>query len=95
MDVIQLSQSDDGATVYVTAKLEKSQTVSDATSNSKRKKRLKIEHFGFFIRFNNCRSIVIFVLGVIVFISFCCYAGVLFYAAFHDCDPKLAGLVEV
>ncbi|XP_055296157.1 sodium-coupled monocarboxylate transporter 2-like isoform X2 [Sitodiplosis mosellana] len=40
------------------------------------------------------QSIVIFVLGIIIFISFCCYAGVLIYAAFHDCDPKLAGFVE-
>lgn len=41
------------------------------------------------------QSIAIFVAGIVIFISLCCYAGVLFYAAFHDCDPKLAGYVEV
>ncbi|XP_031619202.1 sodium-coupled monocarboxylate transporter 2-like isoform X2 [Contarinia nasturtii] len=40
------------------------------------------------------QSILIFVIGVIIFLSFCCYAGVLIFAAFHDCDPNLAGFVK-
>lgn len=41
------------------------------------------------------RSIFIFTIGVVIFISVCCYAGILIYARFYDCDPKTAGLVEV
>lgn len=39
------------------------------------------------------RSIAIFTIGVILFVSVCCYDGVLVYAHFWDCDPKTSGLV--
>lgn len=40
------------------------------------------------------RSIAIFTIGVILFVSVCCYDGILVYAHFWDCDPKTSGLVE-
>lgn len=33
------------------------------------------------------RAVRIFTFGVVVFISICCYAGLLIYAHYHNCDP--------
>jgi len=32
-------------------------------------------------------------IGWIILISFCCYTGLVIYAAFSDCDPIMKGLV--
>jgi Na+/proline symporter len=40
------------------------------------------------------QSIMIFTIGIIFFISCCCFAGLLIYAKYHDCDPLTAGLVR-
>lgn len=39
------------------------------------------------------KSLGLFTVGVSVFISLCCYAGLLVYTASGDCDPRSAGLV--
>lgn len=40
------------------------------------------------------RAIVIFTIGIILFISVCCFAGLLIYAKYWKCDPLTAGLVN-
>lgn len=40
------------------------------------------------------RAIAIFTIGIILFVSVCCYAGLLIYAKYHKCDPLTSGLVE-
>lgn len=39
-------------------------------------------------------AIAIFTVGIILFISVCCYAGLLVYAKFAKCDPLTSGLVS-
>lgn len=39
-------------------------------------------------------SIFIFTIGIIGFVSFCCYLGVLIYAVYHKCDPMLSGAIK-
>lgn len=39
-------------------------------------------------------SIFIYTIGIALFVSVCCYSGILVYAAFWKCDPKTAGLVD-
>lgn len=62
--------------------------------------------FFFLVEFNNCfkfinafiadyRAIAIFTVGVVLFVSVCCYAGVLVYAEYWKCDPRTAKFVEV
>lgn len=36
-----------------------------------------------------------FAFGISLFVLVCCYAGLLVYAAYFDCDPKLSGLIKV
>lgn len=40
------------------------------------------------------RAIVIFTIGIILFVSVCCFAGLLIYARYWKCDPLNAGLVN-
>lgn len=39
-------------------------------------------------------SMFIFTVGMAVFLSVCCYTGLLIYAFYEQCDPLKAGLVE-
>lgn len=39
-------------------------------------------------------SVLIFTVGMAVFLSVCCYTGLLVYAFYEKCDPMKAGLVE-
>uniref|UniRef100_A0A182P0H2 Sodium-coupled monocarboxylate transporter 1 n=1 Tax=Anopheles epiroticus TaxID=199890 RepID=A0A182P0H2_9DIPT len=38
-------------------------------------------------------SIALFTVAIGVFVSVCCYAGLLLYAKYYDCDPASVGLV--
>lgn len=40
------------------------------------------------------RAIAIFTVGIILFVSVCCYAGLLIYAKYWDCDPLTSGMVK-
>lgn len=40
------------------------------------------------------RAIAIFTVGIILFVSVCCYAGLLIYAKYWKCDPLTSGLVK-
>lgn len=40
------------------------------------------------------RAIVIFTVGIILFVSVCCYAGLLIYAKYWNCDPLTSGMVK-
>lgn len=40
------------------------------------------------------QSIAMFTVGISVFVSICCYAGVLVYANYHQCDPMQSGLIQ-
>jgi solute carrier family 5 (sodium-coupled monocarboxylate transporter), member 8/12 len=39
-------------------------------------------------------SILIFTIGIICFVSVCCYAGLLIYAKYWKCDPLISGMVK-
>ncbi|XP_059477404.1 sodium-coupled monocarboxylate transporter 2-like [Neocloeon triangulifer] len=39
-------------------------------------------------------AILILTCGIFTIVSMCCYSGLVVYAAFHDCDPMLRGLVK-
>lgn len=39
------------------------------------------------------KSMVIFLLGVIFFLTFNCGTGIIMYAYYHDCDPVKANIV--
>ncbi|XP_050077278.1 sodium-coupled monocarboxylate transporter 1-like [Anopheles maculipalpis] len=39
-------------------------------------------------------SIYMFVIGTAIFISVCCYTGLLLYGEYFDCDPASVGLVK-
>lgn len=39
------------------------------------------------------RAIVMFTIGIILFVSVCCYAGLLIYAKYWNCDPLTSKLV--
>ncbi|CAD7080203.1 unnamed protein product [Hermetia illucens] len=39
-------------------------------------------------------SIGVFTVGVFLFISVCCFAGLLIFAYYYNCDPKLSGLIQ-
>ncbi|KAL0276709.1 UNVERIFIED_CONTAM: hypothetical protein PYX00_004222 [Menopon gallinae] len=39
-------------------------------------------------------TVVILTFGVVSLISFCCYTGLVIFAAFSDCDPVSAGIVS-
>ncbi|XP_055376440.1 sodium-coupled monocarboxylate transporter 1-like isoform X2 [Condylostylus longicornis] len=39
-------------------------------------------------------SICWFTIGIILFVSICCFAGLLIYAAYWKCDPLTAGLIR-
>lgn len=39
------------------------------------------------------RSVLMFTIGIILFISVCCYAGVLIYAQYYKCDPMTSGKI--
>lgn len=41
------------------------------------------------------QSIAMFTVGISLFVSVCCYAGVLVYAEFYQCDPTASGLIKV
>ncbi|CRK86766.1 CLUMA_CG000598, isoform A [Clunio marinus] len=40
------------------------------------------------------RALWIFIFGVFVMLSICCYCGLLIYATYHDCDPLTTKLVK-
>lgn len=40
-------------------------------------------------------SIFIYVIGMVCFVSLCCFAGLLIFAFFENCDPMAANLVKV
>lgn len=40
-------------------------------------------------------SIVIFTFGVVLFLSVCCFAGLLVFDFYRNCDPLNAGLISV
>lgn len=40
------------------------------------------------------RALWLFVFGVFVLLSICCYCGLLIYATYYDCDPLTTGLVS-
>lgn len=40
------------------------------------------------------QSIAMFTVGISLFISVCCYAGLLIYAAYYKCDPITSGQVK-
>lgn len=40
------------------------------------------------------KAVWIFVFGIILILSFCCYNGLLIYAMYHDCDPLQTGLAK-
>lgn len=40
------------------------------------------------------RAIAIFTVGIIMFVSVCCYAGLLIYAKYSKCDPLTSGMVR-
>lgn len=40
------------------------------------------------------RAIAIFTVGIILFVSVCCYAGLLIYAKYLKCDPLTSGMVK-
>lgn len=39
-------------------------------------------------------AIAIFTIGIISFVSVCCYAGLLIYTKYHECDPLTSGIVK-
>lgn len=39
-------------------------------------------------------SILIYIVGTGLFVSLCCYTGLLVYAAYYQCDPKTVGIVK-
>ncbi|XP_055713749.1 sodium-coupled monocarboxylate transporter 1 isoform X2 [Phlebotomus papatasi] len=39
-------------------------------------------------------SIAMYTVGISLFVSACCYAGVLIYAYYYKCDPSAAGLIQ-
>lgn len=40
------------------------------------------------------QSIAIFTVGIALFVSICCYGGVLVYAQYHKCDPLTSGAIS-
>lgn len=42
------------------------------------------------VKDSNFRAMRLFTFGVVVFISICCYAGLLIYGYYHSCDPLLS-----
>lgn len=40
------------------------------------------------------RAIAIFTVGIMMFVSVCCYAGLLIYAKYWNCDPLTSGMVN-
>jgi solute carrier family 5 (sodium-coupled monocarboxylate transporter), member 8/12 len=40
------------------------------------------------------QAIAIFTVGIILFVSVCCYAGLLIYAKYFKCDPLTSGMVK-
>lgn len=40
------------------------------------------------------RAIAIFTVGIILFVSVCCYAGLLIYSKYWKCDPLTSGMVK-
>lgn len=40
-------------------------------------------------------SVAIFTMGIIAFVSVCCFAGLLVYDYHSGCDPLTAGLITV
>jgi solute carrier family 5 (sodium-coupled monocarboxylate transporter), member 8/12 len=40
------------------------------------------------------RAIAIFTVGIILFVSVCCYAGLLIYSKYYKCDPLTSGTVK-
>lgn len=40
-------------------------------------------------------SVAIFTIGIVLFISVCCFAGLLVYNFYRNCDPLTAGLISV
>lgn len=40
------------------------------------------------------QSMVVFTIGIVAFLSVCCYAGLLIFAKYQQCDPLSSGLVK-
>lgn len=40
------------------------------------------------------RAIAIFTVGILLFVSVCCYAGLLIYSKYCKCDPLTSGMVQ-
>lgn len=47
-----------------------------------------------YLRFCHFSSIGLFTAGVVWFISMCCFAGLLLYDQYRDCDPRAAGIIS-
>lgn len=47
-----------------------------------------------FFPFISYRALWVFIFGVFVLLSICCYCGLLIYATYHDCDPLTTKLVS-
>ncbi|XP_017780381.1 PREDICTED: sodium-coupled monocarboxylate transporter 1 isoform X2 [Nicrophorus vespilloides] len=39
-------------------------------------------------------SIALFTIGVMIFLTICCYSGLLIYATYYDCDPLSSGRIK-
>lgn len=40
------------------------------------------------------RSLLIFVIGLLVILGFCCFTGIIMFATYDNCDPVKAGIVD-
>lgn len=40
------------------------------------------------------RSLLIFVIGLLLILGFCCFTGIIMFATYDDCDPVKAGLID-
>lgn len=47
------------------------------------------------MRLNIFRSIALFTIGMTIFVSVCCYSGVLVYSTYWKCDPITSGMIKV
>lgn len=40
------------------------------------------------------RTMIILIFGMLILVSFCCYTGLVIFAAFYDCDPVLSQKIK-
>lgn len=48
----------------------------------------------FYVDFLMARALWLFIAGVLVLLSICCYSGLLIFATYHDCDPLTTRLAK-